>query len=133
MLLNTKGLDTPTSPAIRLLGCQELFTGIGGSSPRVTSEPFRPTTGSDRAQEAPYAPGRGDPGLRLALAGIAIGTLAALAANRLLRGFLFGGTTTDPMTYVAIAALLLLVGLLACFAPARRATRIDPVSALRCE
>ena len=72
-------------------------------------------------------------GLRLALAGIAIGTLAALAANRLLRGFLFGVTTTDPATYTAIAALLLLVGLLACFAPARRATRIDPVAALRCE
>jgi putative ABC transport system permease protein len=70
-------------------------------------------------------------GMRMALAGIALGTLAALALARLLKGLLYGIAPTDPLTYIAIAVALALVALAASAVPARRATRADPVSALR--
>jgi putative ABC transport system permease protein len=72
-------------------------------------------------------------GLVLAAAGVGIGLLAAFAASRLLRNWLFGITPTDPLTYVAIPLALLLVALLSSWLPARRATRVDPVVALRRE
>ena len=70
-------------------------------------------------------------GMRMALAGIVLGTLASLALARVLKGLLYGITPTDPVTYVAIAVLLALVALAASALPARRATKADPVSALR--
>jgi ABC-type antimicrobial peptide transport system permease subunit len=70
-------------------------------------------------------------GLRRTALGIAIGLLAALAASRALRGMLYGVSATDPSTYAAVAALLLLVTLLACLLPAWRAARVDPIAALR--
>jgi len=70
-------------------------------------------------------------GMRLALAGILIGTLAALGATRFLRSLLYGVTPTDPVTYAALASLLTAVALLACLVPALRATRVDPIVALR--
>jgi ABC-type antimicrobial peptide transport system permease subunit len=70
-------------------------------------------------------------GAGLALAGIAIGTLAALALTRLLSGFLFGIGATDPLLFVAVIALLAIVALVASYLPARRATRVDPMSVLR--
>ena len=72
-------------------------------------------------------------GMQLIVTGISIGLLAALAATRLLRGLLFGITATDPLTFAAVALLLLTVALLACWIPARRATKVDPMIALRCE
>ena len=72
-------------------------------------------------------------GLRLALAGIAIGTAGAFALSRILSRFLYGVAATDPITYVAVAGVLLVVALLASYIPARRATQIDPVTALRSE
>ena len=69
----------------------------------------------------------------MALAGVAAGTVLAFALTRELRNQLFGISAHDPLTYVGVAALLILVALAACFVPARRATRIDPMIALRCE
>ena len=72
-------------------------------------------------------------GLRLALAGVGAGLLAALALTRLMRSLLFEVSTVDPLTFIAVAVLLPAVALLACSLPARRATRIHPMEALRCE
>jgi putative ABC transport system permease protein len=72
-------------------------------------------------------------GLLLTLIGIVIGTGAALAATRLLSGMLFGVSATDPLTIAGISLLLAVVALLACWIPARRATKVDPIIALHHE
>ena len=72
-------------------------------------------------------------GARLALLGVAIGVVASLLITRLLSTLLFGINPTDPLTFVGVAALLSLVALAASFLPAHRATRVDPMIALRYE
>jgi predicted permease len=72
-------------------------------------------------------------GLRLAAAGIAVGVGGALATVQLLETLLYETSTTDPATYAAIVTLLVGVAVLASYVPARRATRVDPVAALRAE
>ena len=72
-------------------------------------------------------------GLTLAVVGIAIGVAGAFATTRFLRTLLFGITVTDPLTYAGITVLLTGVALLACWIPARRAIRVDPMTALRYE
>jgi putative ABC transport system permease protein len=72
-------------------------------------------------------------GLRLVLLGAALGLIAALAVSRFVQGLLFGITTHDPTTYVSVTALLLFIALVAALIPARRATKIDPLIALRDE
>ena len=72
-------------------------------------------------------------GMTLVALGAAAGMAGALALTGLLKGLLFQVTTTDPETYAAVSALLLIAALAACWAPARRAARINPQKALRCE
>jgi len=70
-------------------------------------------------------------GLSPVAIGLGLGTVAAFWTSRLLRGFLFDVTTVDPVTYVAVPALVVLVAAVACYIPARRATDLDPIAALR--
>jgi putative ABC transport system permease protein len=72
-------------------------------------------------------------GMRLALAGLALGLCGALMLTRFIESQLFGVSASDPLTYAALALLLALVALLACYLPARRAMKVDPMVALRYE
>jgi putative ABC transport system permease protein len=72
-------------------------------------------------------------GLRLAIAGAVVGLVGAAVVSQLMAGVLYGIKSTDPLTFVSVALLLIAVALLACYLPARRAVRVDPMIALRHE
>jgi len=72
-------------------------------------------------------------GVRMALMGVAIGSIAALGLTRLMSNLLYGVSPADPLTFFGVAALLVVMALAACFIPARRAMRVDPIVALRNE
>jgi len=70
---------------------------------------------------------------KLKVVGLGLGLGAAFALNRLIASQLFGVTATDPLTYGGVAMLLAMVSMVACYIPARRAARVDPMIALRTE
>jgi putative ABC transport system permease protein len=72
-------------------------------------------------------------GVRLAVVGVALGLLAAFAATTVVQGLLFNTSATEPVVYVSLSVLLLAMAALACYVPARRAMRVDPMIALRSE
>jgi len=72
-------------------------------------------------------------GLSIVLLGVALGLVASLGVSRVMAGYVYGIRATDPLTYAAAATLLILVALGACYLPARRAMRVEPMKALRME
>jgi putative ABC transport system permease protein len=75
----------------------------------------------------------GSKGLQLSIAGTLLGAVGAYALTRFLSGLLFGVSSADAATFVSMAAILIAVTMLACYIPARRASRVDPLIALRYE
>ena len=71
--------------------------------------------------------------MKMVIAGIVIGLLASVGVTRVLENLFFGVTATDTITFAVVALLLATVAHLACWIPARRATKVDPMIALRCE
>jgi putative ABC transport system permease protein len=72
-------------------------------------------------------------GLKLAMIGVFVGTALALALSRVITGLLYEVSATDPVTFVLVPLVLLSIAAVACYVPARRATRVDPIVALRAE
>jgi len=72
-------------------------------------------------------------GAKLVLIGVAIGLASSFVLTRLMSSLLFGVTATDPLTFIEVSLVLVLVAFAACFVPAHRATKVDPLIALRYE
>jgi predicted permease len=101
-----------------------------GASQRTHEIGIRMALGAHQADVLTMVARRG---LALAVAGVAVGACAALAVTRFLSTLLYGVKPTDPLTFIAVSATLISVALLACYIPARRAARVDPMVALRWE
>jgi putative ABC transport system permease protein len=114
-----------------LLGAAGIYGVMAHAVARRTHEiGVRVALGAARADIRSLVLGRG---LLLIVAGEAMGIGGALALNRVIAGMLFHTRPTDPATYAAVAALWIAVGLAACALPARRAMRVEPMTALRYE
>ena len=114
-----------------LLACVGIYGVISYTvSLRVHEIGIRVALGAEKRQIFRLVLGHG---LRMVLAGLAIGAAAASVFTRLLSGLLFGVSATDAATFASVALLLTILALLACYVPARRAVRVDPLVALRYE
>lgn len=114
-----------------LLAVTGIYAALSYVVSRQTREiGIRMALGAKKSQVLKLVLGQG---MKLTLTGVAIGLLASFAATRLMASLLFNMSATDPLTLAAVALLLTLVSLLACYLPARRAAKVDPMIALRHE
>jgi putative ABC transport system permease protein len=124
-------LMTSFSAIALLLAAAGIFGVISYSASQRTREiGIRLALGAQRADVLRMVVGQG---LRLALIGVAIGIPGALGLSRFLSNLLYGVKPTDPLTFTAVSLILTAVALLACYIPARRAAKVDPIVALRHE
>ena len=114
-----------------LLACVGIYGVISYFVGQRTQEiGIRMAMGAQRADILQLVPGEGT---KMALLGAAVGVAASLGLTRLMARQLYGVSAHDPFTYVSVALLLMLVAIAACYIPARRAMRVDPMASLRCE
>jgi putative ABC transport system permease protein len=114
-----------------VLACVGLHGILAYSVARRTNEiGIRMALGANRSEVLTHVVGRG---LHLTIIGVAAGIVGALALTRFLSSLLYVVKPTDPLTFIAVPLVLVSVAALASYIPARRATKVDPLTALRCE
>jgi ABC-type antimicrobial peptide transport system permease subunit len=114
-----------------LLACVGLYGLMSYAVSQRTREiGIRVALGAERSDVLKLVVGQG---FKLAVIGVVIGIAGALGLTRFLSSLLYGVTPTDPLTFVGVSLLLVAVALLACYIPARRATKVDPMVVLRYE
>lgn len=128
-------LGSVLASVLGLLGLVLAVVGVYGvisysASKRTHEMGIRMALGAERDDVLKMILGQG---LKLALAGLIIGIVCALAVTRFLSSLLYGIKPTDPLTFVFVSVILAAVALLASYIPARRATKVDPMVALRCQ